>query len=99
MYAGLAAKISGTITGNNAHPLVGTLGLSVWVTMKTANGCHAKRHRLYVYDITRTLRPSVPTGWMATWWRINAVFNDIYGTKIGMSRISFYTELTLNHYN
>ena len=99
MYADPAAKISGIITENNAHPRVGTLGLSVRVTMKTANGYHTKIHGIYVYDITQTLRPSVPTGWMETWWRINAVFNDIYETKIGMSRISFYTELTLNHYN
>ena len=57
-----------------SHPLVGTLGLSVRVNMKTANSYHAKRQQLYVYDITRTLRPSVPTGGLATWRRMNAVF-------------------------
>ena len=61
VYAEPAVKISGIITVDNANLRVGTLGLSVRVTMKTSNGNHAKRHRLYVYDITRTLRPSVPT--------------------------------------
>ena len=64
VYADYAVKISGIITVDNANLCVGTLGLSVRVTMKTSNGNHAKRHRLYVYDITRTLRPSVLTrGW------------------------------------
>ncbi len=31
VYADPAAKISGIIAGNNANPLVGTLGLSVRV--------------------------------------------------------------------
>ena len=85
VYAEPALKILGIITGNNAHPRVGTLGLSVRVTMKTSNGCHAKRQRLCVYDITRTLRPSVPTGWVATWLMAKCRFIGIYGTKIEKS--------------
>ena len=85
VYAELTLKILGIITGNNARPRVGTLGLSVRVTMKTSNGCHAKRQRLCVYDITRTLRPSVPTGWVATWLMAKCRFIGIYGTKIEKS--------------
>ena len=62
--------------------------------MKTANGCNAKQLMticLRHYPDAQTERPYRLDG---TWWRINAVFNDIYVTKIGMSRISFYTGLT-----
>ena len=67
VYADPEVKISGIVIGNNVYPRVGMPGRSVRVTMKTVNGCHAKRQRLYANDITRTLRPSVPTPRMATW--------------------------------
>ena len=78
-----------------SHPLVGTLGLSVRVNMKPPNSSHAKRHPLYVSDIPRTLRPRVPTGGLATWRRMNAVFFiGVYGTNFEYPSLP-YTELTL----
>ena len=82
VYADYAVKISGIITVDNANLCVGTLGLSVRVTMKTSNGNHAKRHRLYVYDITRTLRPSVPT---RGWHRLNELDSIFFYRRFGVN--------------
>ena len=85
VYADNAVKRATPIHSNRCHPRVGTLGLSVRVTMKTANGYHAKCQRPSVYDIARTLRPSVPTGGMATWRRERMpCFIVFYGTGPGM---------------